>query len=177
LPPGSRAWRLLRARGRSEEAFAAADRGLAYRDRLGLASIYVKRCLAEWLECAVELGDLARAEGLLAELDELQPGERTPTLEAQRLRFRARVAARRGGEAGIDADFGTATRLFAEHELPFQRAVVQLEHAEWLAERGRGDEAGALVAAARETFERLEARPWLERLAELEPGERAGVPA
>ena len=44
--------------------------------------------------------------------------------------------------------------------MPFWLAVTQLEHAELL---GGGEDAGRLLAEARETFERLEAVPWLER--------------
>ena len=39
--------------------------------------------------------------------------------------------------------------------------------AEWLVERGRSSEADALLDAAGEAFERLEATPWLDRVAEL----------
>jgi hypothetical protein len=42
--------------------------------------------------------------------------------------------------------------------------VVQLEHAELLAATGRSEDSGPLVAEARETFERLRATPWLERV-------------
>jgi hypothetical protein len=42
--------------------------------------------------------------------------------------------------------------------------VVLLEHGEWLVETGRAGEAEPLLGEARETFERLEAAPWLERL-------------
>jgi hypothetical protein len=47
--------------------------------------------------------------------------------------------------------------------LPFWLAVVQLEHGELLVERDCPVEAAALVAEARATFDRLEARPWSER--------------
>jgi hypothetical protein len=50
--------------------------------------------------------------------------------------------------------------------LPFYLAVVQLEHGEWLMARGRPDDAQPLLAEARETFERLEATPWVERTLE-----------
>jgi hypothetical protein len=43
---------------------------------------------------------------------------------------------------------------------------VQLEHADWLRTRSRSEEGEPLVAEARETFERLEAKPWLERATE-----------
>ena len=53
--------------------------------------------------------------------------------------------------------------MFREHGLTFLLAITQLEHGEWLAGQGRADDAGALLAEAREIFERLEATPWLER--------------
>jgi len=50
--------------------------------------------------------------------------------------------------------------------MPFPLAVVNLEHAEFLAARGRAADAQALFAEARTTFDRLAARPWLDRLDE-----------
>ena len=49
----------------------------------------------------------------------------------------------------------------------FWAAVTDLERAEWLVERGRSSEADSLLDAAGEVFERLEATPWLDRVAEL----------
>jgi hypothetical protein len=46
-------------------------------------------------------------------------------------------------------------------------AVTQLEHGEWLVGQGRADDAEPLLAEARETFERLSAKPWLERAAQV----------
>jgi hypothetical protein len=57
--------------------------------------------------------------------------------------------------------------------VPFRRAVAQLEYAEWLVNNGHGDEAEPLVTDARQTFERLKSRPWLERLQRVEPGRKA----
>jgi hypothetical protein len=45
-----------------------------------------------------------------------------------------------------------------------------LEHAEWLAGDGRGQEADPLAAEAREIFERLRATPYIERLDRLPVG-------
>jgi hypothetical protein len=42
-------------------------------------------------------------------------------------------------------------------------AIALLEHGEWLAEQGCGVDAEPLLAEACETFQRLKARPWLER--------------
>ena len=54
--------------------------------------------------------------------------------------------------------------LLREIGARFWLAVVLLEHGEWLVETGRAGEAEPLLGEARETFERLEATPWLERL-------------
>jgi hypothetical protein len=48
--------------------------------------------------------------------------------------------------------------------VPFWMAVTLLEYGEWLGEGGREEEAAPPFAEAQENFERLEARPWLERL-------------
>ena len=62
--------------------------------------------------------------------------------------------------------------LFGELETPFYLAVVQLEHAEWLVARDRASEAEPLVAEALQTFERLEAGPWVARAAQALTPER-----
>jgi class 3 adenylate cyclase/tetratricopeptide (TPR) repeat protein len=167
--------RLLRAQGHPADALAAGERGMSYRSQLAMTSYYVKHCLVETLEAALDLGDLARADELLAGVDTLQPGERTPSLAAQRARFRARLDAGRGIHDDVDQNYRTAATLFAAHGLAFYRAATELEHAEWLGSLGRGDEARPLLAKASETFERLEATPWLERLAAAQTATPAEV--
>ena len=54
--------------------------------------------------------------------------------------------------------------------MSFYLAVVQLEHAELLVGSDRADECEPLLAEARETFERLRAIPWLERVDALVVG-------
>lgn len=56
------------------------------------------------------------------------------------------------------------------------RARSSLEHGQWLLAQGRADKARPLLAAACETFERLQARPWLERLEAAEASAPAEVP-
>ena len=57
--------------------------------------------------------------------------------------------------------------------IPFWMAVTLLEYAEWLADQGRADDATASLTEAREIFERLQARPWLERLHRVDEREGA----
>jgi tetratricopeptide (TPR) repeat protein len=157
--------RLHRARNRPAEALAVAERGLQWRTQLSVVNTYMKQCQIEALEATFELDDLARAEELLTALDALQMGLRTAGMEAQRARFHARLDARRGAHDAVDSGYRKAETLFEQHGLAFYLAVTRLEHAEWLVEQGRTDEAASLLTQAVETFERLEATPWLDRVA------------
>jgi ATP/maltotriose-dependent transcriptional regulator MalT len=102
-------------------------------------------------------------------VEALQPGDLTPSRPAQRSRFRARLDATQGRDEKVEENFRAAEALFREFDLAFYLAATQLEHAEWLAAQGRGDEAEPLLDEARKTFEGLEARPWLERLGAGQP--------
>jgi class 3 adenylate cyclase/tetratricopeptide (TPR) repeat protein len=167
--------RFLRAHDRPADALAAADRGLAHVE-LGLGNSGVKRCLVEALEASIALDDLERAESLLELVDALPPGRLTPWLRGQRDRFHARLDAIRGEHAPVERRLRRAEALFDELGLVFDLAVARVEHGEWLARQGRAEEAGPLLVAAGQTFEALEAMPWLERLRGIETP-RAEVPA
>ncbi len=87
---------LLFAEGRFQESLRAAERALAAQEGFGRTSLLFKTALEAVLDAALAVGDTRRAEELLASLDELRPGERTPLLRAQEARFRARLLAARG---------------------------------------------------------------------------------
>jgi len=89
-------------------------------------------------------------------------------------RFRARLSPLAGDPADAERSFKSAAGLFREIGVPFYLAITLLEHGEWLIEQSRTTEAGPLLDEARTIFERLEARPWLDRLAAAHP---APVPA
>jgi tetratricopeptide (TPR) repeat protein len=169
--------RVLRAEGRSAEALSAAERALARRDELAMTDTEVKRGLVESVEAALDLHDLDKADELLDITEALSPGELTPYLQAHSLRLRARIDARRGKVDQVDEHFRAATALFREFDLSFYQAVSQLEHAEWLTGQDHADEAEALVAEARTTFERLDAKPWLERLDAAQADTPTRIPA
>jgi class 3 adenylate cyclase/tetratricopeptide (TPR) repeat protein len=158
---------LLRARGRAGEALQAGERAFAARGVVMGAHAMVKLAFVEAAEAALELGDVSKAESLLAEVEALPRAERTPFYEASVSRFRARILALRG-EEDVDRHFKRAAGQFRELAMPYWLAAALAEHAEWLSGQGGDDEAEPLFAEAREIFERLGARPWLERL-EREP--------
>ena len=59
----------------------------------------------------------------------------------------------------------TADReLRAETTIDNMLAITLTEHGEWLVTEGRASDAEPMLAEARATFERLEAKPWLERV-------------
>jgi predicted ATPase/class 3 adenylate cyclase len=159
--------RVLRAEGRYAEALASSERGLAHMDELTLADTSTKLALVEAIEAALAMDDLDKAEALLTIPDSLDPGQLTPFVHAQSARLRARLDAARGEQHGVDQGFARAAGLFRDCSMVFHVAVTQFEHAEWLAAQGRGDEAHGLLVEAGETFERLRATPWLERVAQL----------
>jgi len=153
--------RVLRAEGKTREALLTAERAWVTVDQFARASWPAKFGVIEMFETALDAGDTARAEEVIAFLDRLQPGELTPGLRAIRARFRARLGT--GDETDIQANFEEAERLFANIGMVWFLAATRLEHVEWLAAQGRTEEAGALLDEARETFARVGAAPWLER--------------
>jgi class 3 adenylate cyclase/tetratricopeptide (TPR) repeat protein len=147
-----------------QEALNAAQRAFASREAHGIANQNAKQGFLLALEAARALGDATTIGTLLEIVEALPPGLRPPLLEATAHRFRAYLA---GDDPGADRNFTAAETGLRALELPFYLAVVQLEHAEWLMALGQPDDGRPLLAEARETFERLEAKPWLERLDNL----------
>jgi class 3 adenylate cyclase/tetratricopeptide (TPR) repeat protein len=149
------------AEGNPHEALLAAERSVDARAAMGISSQEIKVGFQHALEAALALDNRDKAQELLAIIDETPPGLLPPYLSAVASRFRARLA---DDAAAAEGHFGAAAAELLALELPFHLAVVQLEHAELLLAQGRGDEAERSLAEAGETFGRLGARPWLERL-------------
>jgi class 3 adenylate cyclase/tetratricopeptide (TPR) repeat protein len=154
---------LARAEGRFADALADAEIAIEAASTLGFGQQASKQALVTALEAALQLGEQAKARELIEAIEEAPPGLRAPFLAAQAHRFRGRVDRN-------EADFVAAQRVLRDLSLPFWLAVVQLEHAELLLSGGGGNEVEKLLAEAREVFERLEAGPWLDRVAKTAPG-------
>jgi hypothetical protein len=135
-------------------------------DELGISFLNTKLMVVEGLEAAFELGDTAKVEELLAIIERHRPAERPPLLEAHAARFRAKLGV---SPDDVERQFRRAVGIFGERELIMWLAVTQLEFAEWLIGQHRPSEAAPLLEEAQETFERLEARPWLERALAVRP--------
>ena len=154
---------LLAAEGRPVEALEAADRALESRAVLGLTHVSIKRSLVLAITTALELGDTEKAASLLATVESALPGDVTPWLRAHAHRLRACLDVAQGVPTSVDAGFLAAAEGFRRIATPFELAVTLLEHGEWLASLGRGDQADPLLAEAISIFERLGAQAWHER--------------
>ena len=148
--------------GRLREALTAAERAIEGRLVLGFGAQDVKQGYRHGLEAAFGLGEPDTVDRMLRVIEESPVGLRPPYLSALAHRFRARLA---GDDPAADRLFAAAAAQFAAIDVPFEEAVVQLEHGEWLVRIGRVDDGAELIASARETFDRLGATVWLERAA------------
>jgi hypothetical protein len=167
---------LAQLRGDHRVALEAGLAAMQPRTTLGMGFVSVKQGFVLAVEAALALGDDARAAEILAILDTLPPAQVFLYYQAHRDRFLARLAARRGDATEPEARFKGSAGLFRELGMPFWLAVTLLEHAEWLYSDGRRPEAEPLLAEARAIFERLDARPWLERM-ERVPAARTAAEA
>ena len=161
---------LLLMAGDPAGALEAAERAFAERETMGFTQEYSKQAFVTAVWAALELGDVDRAEELLSVVEALPPGRSTQFLQAHCERFRAHVSARRAEVDEAERRFKRATGLFRELALVFYLGTTQLEFGEWLVGQERHAEAEPLLAEAREIFEQLEARPWLERASLLVAG-------
>jgi hypothetical protein len=158
---------LLRAEGRYGEAFTLANQILELIPALGLPELGIKRALAQGVEAAIELGDLAAAESMLGVARNANPGLVTPSLRGAVARLGARASAEGGHQESVEPGFLTAIAVFRDIEMPFELGVALLEFAEWLDGQSRHADAAAGAIEALALFERLGARPWIERARRL----------
>jgi predicted ATPase/class 3 adenylate cyclase len=164
---------LYRAEARPAEALAVAQE--AYQHVGAFSWQYRAEAGAEICEASLALGEIGPVEEIVAEWAALRPAQRPRSLEAHEARIMGRLGALRGEGDIVESRYRSAAAGFREVEVPFWLAVTLLEHGEWLAAAGRPDDAEPLLGEARELFQRLKARPWLERLERAAPREAAAV--
>ena len=152
---------LLRAENRLEEALEAGRKVLDAREMLTISHQAVEQGLVEAIEAALALGELGRAEELVAVIEGIPPGRRPPYLDAHGHRFRARLSS-------APELLETAAARFREIGISFWLAVTLLEHGEVT-----GDESSLTEAHA--IFENLKVAGWLMRCEAAEA--RAEAPA
>jgi class 3 adenylate cyclase/tetratricopeptide (TPR) repeat protein len=164
---------LLRAEGKERQALVAAEEVLTASLEIRPADQNVKVAFPQALEAALALGEREHAEQLLTTIEALPPGRLPASLRAHAARYRARLATGDGERGKAERHFTTAANIFREYAMRFHLAVTLTEQAEWLITENRASEAEPLLAEARETFERLQATPWLRRVDATQTGRPA----
>jgi hypothetical protein len=152
------------AEGRPADALTHANAAMELADAQGWGGETAKEGFVAAVEAHLALGDIAKAEELISFVDDLPRGYVPQMIRAHSSRFRARLAAIEGAKDRGEQEFKKAAGSFREMATPFPLAVTQLEYAEWLIRQGRAEEAAPLLSEARDTFERLDAKLWLDRL-------------
>jgi class 3 adenylate cyclase/tetratricopeptide (TPR) repeat protein len=165
---------VLGSEGRWKEALESGRIAVEGRSALGPAFPGVKIGFVEAAGAALALGELDVVEELLEVPRGLGAGQKSPFWRAQTARVEAHLAAARDQSDRVDQRFAEAAALFRDTGMPFWLAVTLTEHGERLASRERTDEGAPLLAEAREIFERLKARPWIDRTSRSLP---AAAPA
>jgi class 3 adenylate cyclase/tetratricopeptide (TPR) repeat protein len=148
---------------------AAAASGLT----TGADSPLLRIGFAQAVDAAFALGDLAQVEAVLDLIGGLRRGEVWPSLVALGERTNARLAVARGEADAAEKGFAAASATFRQIGVPYWLAATLTEHAELLVAAGRAVEADEMISEARDVFEQLEARPWLDRLDRIPTGTTA----
>jgi DNA-binding CsgD family transcriptional regulator len=144
--------------GRVEQAIGELEPVARHADERGLYVPGVSPQL-ELAEAYVRGGQGADAEAILATFDGSQLAT-VPLFRAQAERCRGLLA-----EAdGFEAHFASALDLHAHGQSPFALARTQLCHGERLRRAGRRVDAREQLRAALDTFDRVGATPWSERV-------------
>jgi class 3 adenylate cyclase/tetratricopeptide (TPR) repeat protein len=159
---------ILVAQGDHAGALQVAESVSAERESMGIASDAVKAAFALAMQAGLELDRLDAVEELLTVFERLPPGVRPQFLTAHVARARAQLAARSGEADDAERLFKGAGALFKDLAVPFDLAVTQLYHAEWLTAQRHAGQAEPLLVEARQILERLQAKPWLDRLKTVE---------
>jgi predicted ATPase/class 3 adenylate cyclase len=164
---------VLLARGDYPSALAAAEETLRVSVESVGFDLYTKHAFAIAVTSAIILGEMEKTQELVDFVATRTLSEVPPGMRGHAARFRAMLAVSRGETEGIEPEFRGAEEIYEEIGTTFDLAVVRLEHAEWLAERGEEARARELLEQARATFERLRATPWLERADKVRLAEAA----
>jgi class 3 adenylate cyclase/tetratricopeptide (TPR) repeat protein len=163
-----------RARGNLDESLRVGLEIVEIAKRMGTYHETVREGCPEAIEAAFALGELSRVQELLDLLTDLANPHAYIRRHLDRLA--ARLAAVQGRDAEAEAGYAGLIPRLRPYGAPFLLALALCEYGEWLAGRGREDDARPLLAEAGEIFERLKAQPWLDRLARLGPGRSAPEP-
>jgi class 3 adenylate cyclase/tetratricopeptide (TPR) repeat protein len=156
----AKACRAMIQREAGEPKAALADARDASLATLASSFSHTPLSFGEAVECALAADAPDVIAQLLERVDELQPVQLIPLLDAEATRARAHLAVAGGDTTAAAQWFRRSIDLFRELSTPFYLARAQLYYAELLGDTPDGR---AIRDEAAATFEALGAVPWLTR--------------
>jgi hypothetical protein len=155
--------RRMRAEGRSADALKRMQEGVPTWSSVRPSAAMLP-AITTTVESALEAGDFDAVETMLKPIRAMSPGHTPPSLYGLGRRYQARLDAAKGRSEGVEEGLASAAAIFHDAELTFFQACTQVELAEWLIGQSRPGDAEGPLNEAQAIFERLKARPWLERV-------------
>jgi len=162
---------LAQAHGEHEAGLVAASRAVEIGRGVALQT---EELLFAWptaIDCALSLGRVEEAVGLIEGVASSPPGLLQPLLQGQLDWLQGRVAVL-GGQADPGTLFTAAERVLRDLGARPWLARALLDHAEWLAAEG-DQQAAALAGEALAIFEHLGADPFTARAQQLVPADQS----
>jgi class 3 adenylate cyclase/predicted ATPase len=150
------------ARGQPAAALRCARAILGHVGALGISHDFARWAWPLAARAAWDLSDTDAFTGLLAVLDEYQPGELAPMQRAERDLARVRLTDAGTGPDG-GAAFAAAITSLRQRSTPYHLAHGLLDHAQHLLRTGDHEAAEAAINEARSIAGRLGCQPILDR--------------
>ena len=116
-----------------------------------------------YAEALVATGRAEEADRFLRPHEQLSDRRSRPSTIARLARVRGRIEAALGCREQAAAAFERALEHIEPLAMPYERALIEFAHGQFLRRNGRRRAASEQLTRARETFAALEARPALER--------------
>jgi hypothetical protein len=149
--------------GKDAEALRSSELSLDTRHAIGISYEAVKESFVVAVEAALALDDVGRTEELMTLVEHTPAGRLGAVSPGALLALPCSTGGPSSRLQRSRPALQGGSRLFRELAFPFYLAVTLLEQGDWLPAQDRRQDSEPLLAEARDIFERLEARPWLDR--------------
>jgi tetratricopeptide (TPR) repeat protein len=151
------------AAGNTDKALEDAREALRLGVALGFETDELLITMPLAIDCAIATGRLEIARSVLADVSARPPGLIPPMMHALHQWSEGRVTAAEGASERPDTLFESAAKTFADLGARFWMARTQLDHADWLNERGLGHRARPLAEQALTLMTELRAVPFVSQ--------------
>ena len=136
-------------------------------NNVGISHEVVRITWPTALEAALKLDKLDDVQRVIELIAKRPVGHIPPYLEAELAHYRALRDFARGNNESVQSNFLKSEDMLEHLEYPYPLARAQVDHARWLMEQSRVDEAEQLLAQALPAFQQLGAAPMVGAVSAL----------